>query len=31
MFNPRMKTRPVKLPPRESKKDIACQWIFEVE
>lgn len=30
MFNPRMKTTPVKLPPRRSKKDIACQWIFEV-
>jgi hypothetical protein len=30
MFNPRMKTTPIKLPPRQSKKDIACQWLFEV-
>jgi hypothetical protein len=30
MFNPRMKTTPIKLPPRRNKKDIACQWIFEV-
>ena len=31
MFNPRMKTVPVKLPPRKSRKDIACQWKFYVE
>jgi hypothetical protein len=31
MFNPRMKATPVKLPPRQSKNDIACQWIFKIE
>jgi hypothetical protein len=30
MFNPRMKVTPLKLPPRQNKKDIACQWVFEV-
>jgi hypothetical protein len=30
-FNPRMKVRPLKLPPRQSKKDIACQWEFVLE
>lgn len=30
-FNPRMKVTPVKLPPRQSKTDIACKWEFEIE
>jgi hypothetical protein len=30
-FNPRMKVTPVKLPPRQSKKDIACKWEFFLE
>ena len=31
LFNPRMKTIPIKLPPRKNKRDIACQWEFVVE
>ncbi|MFC1910918.1 DUF6125 family protein [Chloroflexota bacterium] len=31
MFNPRMKTTPVKLPPRKSRREIACRWKFEIE
>jgi len=30
-FNPKMKMVPLKLPPRESKDDIACQWKVWVE
>jgi hypothetical protein len=30
-FNPRMKVTPVKLPPRQSKTDIACKWEFVLE
>ncbi|MCX5998463.1 MAG: DUF6125 family protein [Chloroflexi bacterium] len=30
-FNPRIKWVPTKLPPRESKKDIACQWEIKLE
>jgi hypothetical protein len=29
VFNPRIKATPLKLPPRESKDDIACQWEFK--
>jgi len=31
MFNPKMKAIPLKLPPRESKNDIACQWEFRID
>jgi hypothetical protein len=31
MFNPRMKTVPIQLPPRRHRRDIACQWEFFVE
>lgn len=31
MFNPRMKTTPIKLPPRKNRREIACQWKFEIE
>jgi len=31
MFNPKMKCTPLKLPPRESPDDIACQWEFRLE
>jgi len=30
-FNPKMKVTPLKLPPRKSKKDIACQWEVKIE
>ena len=30
VFNPNIKTTPLKLPPRESKDEIACQWEFEM-
>jgi len=30
-FNPRMKTTCLKLPPRNSPDEIACQWEFKVE
>jgi hypothetical protein len=30
-FNPRMKVTPVKLPPRQSKTDIACKWEFAID
>jgi len=30
-FNPNMKCRALKLPPRKSKDDICCQWEFKVE
>jgi hypothetical protein len=30
-FNPEMKCRALKLPPREGKDDICCQWEFKVE
>jgi hypothetical protein len=29
-FNPRMKVTPLKLPPRQSKSDIACKWEFSL-
>ena len=29
--NPRMKSRPLKLPPRKNKDEIACQWEFKLE
>jgi hypothetical protein len=31
MFNPRMQCRALKLPPRVSEKDIACEWEFKLE
>jgi len=31
MVNPKAKARPIKLPPRESKDDIACIWEFYLE
>ena len=30
-FNPKMKVTALKLPPRESKDDICCQWEFKTE
>jgi hypothetical protein len=30
-FNPDMKCRALKLPPREGKDDTCCQWEFKVE
>jgi len=30
-FNPNMKCRAMRLPPRKSKDDICCQWEFKVE
>lgn len=30
-FNPKMKVKALKLPPRQSKTDIACQWEFVLE
>jgi hypothetical protein len=30
-FNPRMKVRPVKLPPRQNRNDICCKWEFVME
>ena len=29
--NPRIKTTPLKLPPRKSPEEIACQWEFKIE
>jgi hypothetical protein len=31
LFHPGMKARPLKLPPRRSRAEPACQWEFEVE
>jgi len=31
IFNPMIKTTCLKLPPRKSKDDIACQWEFRLE
>lgn len=30
-YNPDIKVSPLKLPPRKSKDDIACQWEFKLE
>jgi hypothetical protein len=30
-FNPKMKSRALKLPPRKSKDDICCIWEFKVD
>ena len=30
-FNPKMKSRALKIPPRKSKDDICCIWEFKVE
>ena len=30
-FNPQIKVEPLKLPPRKSPDEIACQWEFKVE
>ncbi len=30
-FNPRMKVKPLKLPPRQNRNDVACKWEFVVE
>lgn len=30
-FNPQIKIEPLKLPPRESEKDICCHWKFYIE
>jgi hypothetical protein len=30
-FNPDMKVKALKLPPRETKDDICCQWEFKIE
>lgn len=31
LFNPKIKSKPLKLPPRSSKDEIACQWEFKLE
>jgi len=31
LFNPKIKVTPLKLPPRKSPDDIACQWEFRLE
>jgi hypothetical protein len=31
LFNPNIKVRPLKLPPRKSKDEIACKWEFSLE
>jgi len=30
-INPKMVGRPLKLPPRASKDEIACVWEFKIE
>lgn len=30
-FNSGIETRPLKLPPRENKDEICCQWEFKLE
>lgn len=30
-INPRMKCQSLKLPPRESKDEVACVWEFKIE
>jgi hypothetical protein len=30
-INPKMKVTPLKLPPRKSKDEIACQWEFSLD
>jgi hypothetical protein len=30
-INPKMKCRALKLPPRKSEKEIACQWEFKID
>jgi hypothetical protein len=30
-INPKVKVTPLKLPPRKSSDDIACQWEFKIE
>lgn len=31
LFNPKIKVRALKLPPRQSREEIACQWEFKLE
>jgi hypothetical protein len=31
LFHPRMTARPLKLPPRRNREEIACQWEFKIE
>ena len=31
LFNPKIKVTPLKLPPRKSPEEIACQWEFRME
>jgi hypothetical protein len=31
LINPKIKVTPLKLPPRQSKDDIACKWEFTLE
>jgi hypothetical protein len=31
LINPNIKVIPLKLPPRQNKSDIACQWEFKLE
>ncbi len=31
LFNPKIKVRALKLPPRKSREEIACQWEFKLE
>jgi hypothetical protein len=31
LINPKIKVTPLKLPPRQSQEEIACQWEFKLE
>jgi len=31
LFNPNIKVTPLKLPPRKSPEEIACQWEFKLK
>ena len=31
LINPNIQVTPLKLPPRKSKDEIACQWEFKIE
>jgi len=31
LFNPKIRVLPLKLPPRKSRDEIACQWEFKLE
>jgi hypothetical protein len=31
LMNPRIKVTPLKLPPRKSQEEMACQWELKLE